>query len=70
MKPQTLERCVWVLIYGGMLLGMVGLWAMDADADLGWAFVAGGAVLAALGVAGIVWRARMGRAADLVPPSR
>lgn len=63
MKPVTLERWVWVLIYGGAGLSMLGLWSIDTDADLGWTLLGVGIVLVALGVAAIGWRARMGRRA-------
>jgi hypothetical protein len=61
MKPATLERWVWVLIYGGAGLSMLGLWSLDRDANLGWTMLGLGIAFAALGLAGIVWRARMGR---------
>ncbi len=61
MKAVVLERWVWVLIYGGAALSMLGLWSLDSDADLGWAMLGLGIALAALGLAGIVWRARMER---------
>jgi hypothetical protein len=64
MKPVTLERWVWVLIYLGAVVAMHGLWLIDGDAGMGWTMFGIGTVMAALGVAGIVWRARMDRAAE------
>ena len=60
MKTNTVQTWVWVLIYGGLLLLCLGLFAGRADAALGWLLVAGGATLAAAGVVLIVWRSRMG----------
>lgn len=63
MKPVTIERAVWVLIYGGAVTSMLGLWALDGDAELGWTLIGAGSVAVVLGVAAIAWRARIGRRA-------
>lgn len=63
MKPTTLERWVWVLIYGGVALAMLGMWSLDGEDDLAWTLLGIGIVTAGLGVAAIVWRARMDRQA-------
>jgi hypothetical protein len=61
MKAQTVETLVWVLIYGGLLLAVLGLAVQRADDLLGWSMVVAGALAAALGVALIWIRSRMGR---------
>lgn len=59
MKTSTVEALVWVLIYGGLLLLVLGLFVARSDAGLGWVLGSAGAVLAAAGVALIVVRSRM-----------
>ncbi|HEU4460661.1 MAG TPA: hypothetical protein VFR90_16195 [Methylibium sp.] len=61
MKHATLERWIWVLLYGGVLASMIGLWSMERDARLGWLLVGAGITVTALGVAGVAWRARLDR---------
>lgn len=61
MKPATLERWVWVLIYGGAGLAMLGLWSFDRDPGVSWVVLGLGVALVALGLVGIVWRARLAR---------
>ncbi|MET0209654.1 MAG: hypothetical protein ABW220_11485 [Burkholderiaceae bacterium] len=61
MKNTTLERLIWVLLYGGGFASMIGLWSMDRDAALGWTLVGIGIAAALCGVAGIAWRARLDR---------
>ena len=58
MKNQTLERCTWVLIYGGLLAASLGLFMLRGGAALGWLLVLGGAALAGLGGVLIVLRSR------------
>lgn len=71
MKPQTVEKLVWILIYGGMLSAMVGLWTMPSDPTdnplaLGLALVGG--TLVATGAA-LVWvRSRMTPSVSVQPP--
>ena len=59
MKTSTVEALVWVLIYGGLLLLVLGLFVARRDAGLGWVLGSAGAVRAAAGVALIVVRSRM-----------
>ncbi len=61
MSPLTLQRldlANWVLIYAGMALATVGLFV--GDSDVGWStgLLIAGALLLALGVGGILLRAR------------
>lgn len=61
MRPATVETLVWVLIYGGLLLAVLGLAVQRLEAVLGWSLVALGALAAAVGVS-LVWvRSRMDR---------
>ena len=59
MKPATVEACVWILIYGGLLLGCLGLFVGRSDAALGWTLGGAGAVLVAAGILLIYLRSRM-----------
>jgi hypothetical protein len=61
MKPANVEALVWVLIYGGLLLGVLGLAVQRLEGALGWSLVGLGAVMAAVGVALIWVRSRMDR---------
>jgi hypothetical protein len=58
MRNATLEKWVWVLIYGGLLLLCLGLFVLRGDAGLGWGLVIVGGAVAAIGAALIVVRAR------------
>ena len=61
MKPATVETLAWVLIYGGLLLAVLGLAVQRQDDALGWSLAALGAVAAGVGVALIWVRSRMDR---------
>jgi hypothetical protein len=61
MKPAAVETLVWVLIYVGLLLVVLGLAVQRLEVALGWSLVGVGAVMAAVGVALIWVRSRMGR---------
>lgn len=59
-KPHaTLEKWIWVLIYGGLFLVIVGLVAGRSDAALGWSIAAPGALVALAGVVLIYVRSRL-----------
>jgi len=59
MKPSTIETWVWVLVYGGALLLVLGLFAGRADAALGSIVMLIGGVLVVLGLLLIYLRSRM-----------
>ena len=54
MRPSTLERLTWVLIYSGLLIGCLGVFLMRRDSALGWGVVAAGAIDAATGAV-LIW---------------
>lgn len=58
MRNATLDKLIWVLIYGGLLTLCLGIFVLRTDAGLGWGFVTGGGVVAAVGTALVVVRAR------------
>jgi drug/metabolite transporter superfamily protein YnfA len=61
-SPDTLRRLdvlVWVLIYGGLLLLVLGLATHDETALAGWSMAALGGVMALAGIILVVVRARM-----------
>jgi len=62
-KPfARLEAWIWTLIYGGLLVLVLGLATGRESAAVGWALAVPGAVLAAVGVVLIYVRARLGKA--------
>jgi hypothetical protein len=61
MRASTVETLVWVLIYGGLLLGGVGLFVDREGSALGIVMVVIGAVALLAGIV-LVWvRSRMPR---------
>ncbi|CAM3557295.1 hypothetical protein [Polaromonas hydrogenivorans] len=54
-----LEAVIWILIYGGLLALILGLWAAPMDDDTGWSLMAGGGLAAVLGVVLIYVRSRI-----------
>ncbi len=65
MHNSSLEKWVWVLIYGGMLVLGLGLFVKRADPAFGWSLVAAGAIITLAGAVLIYVRA--GRPADATP---
>ena len=59
MKAAKLELLVWVLIYAGIGLAIVGLWTLQAQAALAQGLMVVGGSLAAIGVLLIWVRSRM-----------
>ena len=60
MPNATLDKLIWVLIYGGLLTLGLGLFVMGGDAGFGWTLIVLGGLTAALGAVLIVVRARRG----------
>jgi hypothetical protein len=59
MRAATIEKLVWVLIYGGLLLGGLGLFVDREGSALGIVMVVIGAVAVLAGIV-LVWaRSRM-----------
>ena len=62
-KPYArLEAWIWTLIYGGLLLLVLGLATGRESAAVGWSLAVPGAIVAAVGVVLIYVRSRLGKA--------
>lgn len=61
MKPQTVEKLVWVLVYGGIVLAALGYFVARTDENMGLVMQLAGGVGVAAGVLLIWWRSRMER---------
>nr|WP_315429688.1 hypothetical protein [uncultured Albidiferax sp.] len=62
LTPKTisrLEKAIWILLYGGLLSLVLGLFTQRVDDDLGLTLVIGGGVAAALGAVLIYVRSRV-----------
>jgi hypothetical protein len=59
-KPHaTLEKWIWILIYGGLFLLILGIATGRADEVLGWFMAVPGVALAVVGVVLIYVRSRL-----------
>jgi hypothetical protein len=58
-RVSQVEAWTWILLYGGLLVLVLGLAIEGRDAALGWSLVTAGGVAAAAGLALIVVRSRM-----------
>ena len=56
---QRLQNLIWVLIYGGLLTLVLGVFTRRVDDSLGWAMVLAGGVIAAIGAVLIYVRSRL-----------
>jgi len=54
----TLEKWIWILIFGGLFMVIFGIATGRADEAFGWSFAVPGAVLAIIGVVLIYVRTR------------
>ena len=54
-----LHKAIWSLIYGGLLLLVLGLFVEKSDATIGWVMVVAGGVAAVLGCVLIYVRSRI-----------
>jgi hypothetical protein len=59
ITATRVERWVWILIYGGLLVLALGLSVEDFNFVLGWSLVTGGSGMAMAGVVLIFIRSRM-----------
>jgi hypothetical protein len=58
MTVASLERWIWILVYGGLLMLCLGLFVRAADAALATVMMVTGGVAAAAGVGLIFVRSR------------
>jgi hypothetical protein len=59
-KPHaTLEKWIWVLIYGGLFALILGIATARANEALGWSIAVPGVALAAVGIVLIYVRSRL-----------
>jgi len=59
MNTTKLEKLIWILIFGGLIVLSLGLFVERQDTVFGWSLVVLGGVAAAAGVV-LVWvRSRM-----------
>ena len=59
-KPHaTLEKWIWILIYGGLFLLILGIATGRANEVLGWSVAVPGVALAVVGVVLIYVRSRL-----------
>jgi len=56
---SRVENATWILLYGGLLTLVLGLFTQRSDDDLGLALVVGGGIAAALGAVMVYLRSRM-----------
>ncbi len=56
---SRVENAIWILLYGGLLTLVLGLFTQRADDALGLALVVGGGMAAALGAVLVYARSRM-----------
>ena len=62
-KPYArLEAWIWTLIYGGLLLLVLGLATGRENAAVGWSLAVPGVIVAAVGAVLIYVRSRLGKA--------
>ncbi len=64
MTINKIDKLIWVLIYGGLLVLCLGVFVKRSAEGLGWALVVVGAIVASAG-ATLIWvRSRMDPADD------
>jgi hypothetical protein len=58
-KPHArLEKWIWILIYGGLFLVILGISTGRTDATLGWSMAVPGGLITAVGIVLIYVRSR------------
>ncbi|MFM9923005.1 hypothetical protein VLK31_08445 [Variovorax sp. H27-G14] len=59
-KPHArLEKWIWILIYGGLFVFILGIATARTDATLGWTIATPGGIVALVGFALIYVRSRL-----------
>jgi hypothetical protein len=58
ISNPALDKIIWILIYGGILMMSVGVFILRADATLGWFVIAAGGFETLAGVVLIYVRSR------------
>ena len=61
----TLEKWIWILIYGGLFLIILGIATGRTEVGLGWSMAVPGVVIALVGVVLIYVRSRLKNPKDL-----
>lgn len=56
---KRLQNLIWILVYGGLLTLVLGVFTERSDDVLGWTMVVAGGGVAAIGFALIFVRARL-----------
>ena len=59
LRLARVETAIWVLIYGGLLTFLLGLFMSQRDSGSGFGMVVGGAIVAACGAALVYLRSRL-----------
>lgn len=59
MRAATVEKLIWIAIYGGIIVATLGLAVQRGDPLLGWVLVIAGALGTLAGAALVVVRSRM-----------
>ena len=58
-KPHALEKWIWILIYGGLFLVILGISTGRTEPALGWSMVVPGTLVALVGFVLIYVRSRL-----------
>ena len=58
-KMARLHKIIWTLIFGGLLVVILGIFVGKADDAIGWTMVAAGGVMTAVGAVLIYVRSTM-----------
>jgi xanthine/uracil permease len=58
-KTARLHKIIWALIFGGLLMVILGIFVSKADDAFGWTMVVTGGVLVTIGAALIYVRSKM-----------
>ena len=59
MNPAAIGAWAWILLYSGLLTGVLGLFTQSADPDMGLALIVAGVLGVLGGLTLIVWRSRL-----------